>query len=73
MFHQKSRYLDGKTCMNWIPVFYNLAKRGVKVDSRYPRCGLAHELVSHCLWKCPEVKRVWENCSYYDKINMKDV
>lgn len=45
----KIKMFGWRLCMNWLPTFYNLAKKGVKVDSICPRCGLAPELTTHCL------------------------
>lgn len=47
-----------QTSKNWIEEFHNLVKRGVEVDARCPRCGLAPELAIHCLLTCPVIKRV---------------
>ena len=58
---------------NWLLVHYNLSQRGMSSNPFCIRCGLAPELVCHCLWNCPSMKPVWKRCSYYDSTKVQDV
>ena len=46
---------------NALPVRGALAIRGLKVDTRCPRCGDEENNSRHALWMCPAAREVWWN------------
>ncbi|KAF4381222.1 hypothetical protein G4B88_015488 [Cannabis sativa] len=57
-----------KMCRNWLPAKSNLCHRGMKIDPTCNNCGRFEESLSHALWTCEKVKKVWKLLPYYKLI-----
>ncbi|KAF4395958.1 hypothetical protein F8388_013127 [Cannabis sativa] len=57
-----------KMCRNWLPAKSNLCHRGTKIDPTCNNCGRFEESLSHALWTCDKVKKVWKLLPYYKLI-----
>ncbi|KAF4363716.1 hypothetical protein G4B88_030215 [Cannabis sativa] len=57
-----------KLCRKWLPAKSNLCHRGMKIDPTCNNCGRFEESLSHALWTCEKVKKVWELMPCYKLI-----
>ena len=55
----KVRIFAWKMCMNALPTYVNLQKRGVNICDFCPACGMEPESNAHVFIKCEVAKRVW--------------
>ncbi|KAF4391976.1 hypothetical protein F8388_004305 [Cannabis sativa] len=57
-----------KMCRNWLPAKTNLVHRGMKINPICTNCGRFDETLSHALWNCEKVKKVWKLMPSYNII-----
>ncbi|KAM6574521.1 hypothetical protein CsatA_022848 [Cannabis sativa] len=57
-----------KMSRNWLPAKSNLCHRGMKIDTTCNNYGRFEESLSHALWTCEKVKKVWKLLPYYKLI-----
>ena len=64
----KIRMFVWRVARGWIPTNSSLAKRGIQVDTRCPRCKITSETVFHAIWSCREIKPMWKATSWWGDI-----
>ncbi|KAF4398230.1 hypothetical protein G4B88_009846 [Cannabis sativa] len=57
-----------KMCRNWLPAKSNLVHRGMRINPTCTNCGRFEESLSHALWTCENVKKVWKLMPSYKLI-----
>ena len=68
----KVRIFAWKMCMNVLPTFVNLQRKGVNLCEMCPACGKEPESTLHILVKCEVAKKVWR-CWVDSPVNLLNV
>ncbi|KAK2648877.1 hypothetical protein Ddye_016366 [Dipteronia dyeriana] len=58
------KLLIWSSCHNWIPTSFNLAGRGVDVNSFCPVCRRQPESTLRALWTCPSLQQIRDTCIF---------
>lgn len=68
----KIRCFIWKAYRNQIPVFLNLAGRGVPITVWCHACRNSPETVLHALWSCNRLKKIRSACHFIDDLGRRD-
>ncbi|KAF4391669.1 hypothetical protein F8388_005434 [Cannabis sativa] len=64
----RMKLFDWKMCRNWLPAKTNLVHRGMKINPICTNCDKFEKTLSHALWNCEKVKKVWKLMPSYKLI-----